>query len=192
MLSYPMIVVAAPSGSGKSTLVHYLMDRFPCLTFSISATTRQLRTGEIDGSDYYFIGEKEFKNNIEKEDFLEWEMVYQGIYYGTLKTEIERILERKKIPILDIDVKGALSIKEKNSIACNIFIDVPSLDVLKTRLIARNTESIEKVNIRIEKATYERSFKNQFDFCVMNEHLPIACEELEQIVAKYLNSYVVG
>ncbi|MGL4347276.1 MAG: guanylate kinase [Chitinophagaceae bacterium] len=190
VLSYPMIVIAAPSGSGKSTLVHYLMKQFSCLAFSISATTRKIRTGEVDGKNYYYIKQEEFKQGIQKDLFLEWEMVYQDIFYGTLNKEIERILEQRKIPILDVDVQGALRIKKKNSLACTIFIEIPSLEILKQRLLTRNTETVDKINIRIEKSIYESSFKNQFNYCIMNEDLSLACKGIEYIVGEYLVSYV--
>jgi guanylate kinase len=165
------------------------MKAFPVLTFSISAATRQPRENEKDGVDYYFIGMEDFKQKIQQKEFAEWEMVYEGKYYGTLKSELKRIWGLQKVPVLDIDVKGALHIQQQypeNTLS--IFVEPPSVDELKKRLEGRGTESAESLQARINKASYEISFKDQFHKSIVNANLEKACQEASAIVEAFLNS----
>jgi guanylate kinase len=182
-----IILVTAPSGSGKTSIVKYLMRKFPQLAFSVSATTRKPRAEETEGEDYYFIPEKDFMDKIHKKEFLEWEMVYEGKYYGTLKSEIERIWSLHKVPILDIDVQGAIHVQKQypvNTIA--IFIEAPSSDELRKRLQGRGTESKESLEARINKSSYEMTFKKHFENVVINKNFETACVEAEKIVSAFL------
>ena len=181
-----IIIIAAPSGAGKTTLVKRLVKACPQLEFSISACTREPREGEVNGKDYYFFKVDEFKKLIEEDAFVEWEMVYTGKYYGTLKSEFQRIWDEGKQPLVEIDVKGALNIKKdyKNS-SMSIFIEAP-IEVLQERLKLRGTESAENLEERLEKAKFELSFAKQFDKRVVNENLDTATAELVKIVEAYL------
>lgn len=183
-----IIIITAPSGAGKTSIIRYLLEKYPdLLSFSISATTRTPRSFEVAGKDYYFISEAEFKQRIADKAFIEWEMVYEGKYYGTLKTEMERIWQQEKTPILDIDVKGAVRIQQNYAEAhLSIFIQPPSVEELKKRLEQRGTETPESLAYRIEKATYELSFRDQFDYVVTNNNLETACAEAERIIKRYL------
>ena len=183
-----LFVFSAPSGSGKTTIVRHLLkqERFN-LEFSISATSREPRGFEKEGEDYYFISLKEFKNKIKNDEFLEWEEVYRDNFYGTLKTEIERIWGLKKHVIFDIDVVGGLRIKKKypeETLA--VFVKPPSVDELKIRLKKRKTESEEKINMRIAKASVELATAPQFDKIIKNYDLEIALKEVEELVSDYL------
>jgi guanylate kinase len=178
-LSGKIIIITAPSGSGKTTLVKRLLAASPALAFSISACTRAPRTGEMDGRDYYFLTEPEFKQKIDDDAFVEWEMVYTGKYYGTLKSEMDRIWASGRTPLVDIDVKGALAIQEQypdNSLS--IFIKAPSLEVLRERLIARGTESPQMLEERVAKAEYELMAAPEFDLIIVNDDLETATAEL--------------
>jgi guanylate kinase len=184
-----ILIITAPSGAGKTSITHYLMQNIPSLSFSISATTRMARENEINGTDYYFIGMEEFKKKIQQKEFAEWEMVYEGKYYGTLKTELKRIWNLGKIPVLDIDVKGALHIQQQypqNTLS--IFVEPPSVNELKIRLQTRGTENEDSINARINKAAYEISFKDQFDQIIVNDHLDKACQDAYNIVNQFLHS----
>lgn len=183
-----LIIITAPSGSGKTTIVKQLLNKNSRLAFSVSACTRNARDGEKDGIDYYFLTEDDFKNKITNDEFLEWEMVYPGKYYGTLNSEINRLCDNQQIPLIDIDVKGALNVKHnfKNE-ALSIFIKTPSLDILKQRLIKRGTEDEKSLNERLSKAKLELSFEHNFDFVVVNDVLELAVKELEDIIDNYLN-----
>lgn len=183
-----LFVFSAPSGSGKTTIVRHLLaqEKFN-LEFSISATSREARGEEVHEKDYYFISLKDFKNHIKGEDFLEWEEVYRDNFYGTLKTEIERIWGLKKHVIFDIDVVGGLRIKKKypeETLA--VFVKPPSVDELKIRLKKRKTESEEKINMRIAKASVELATAPQFDKIIKNYDLEIALKEVEELVSDYL------
>ncbi|MFT4022463.1 MAG: guanylate kinase [Flavihumibacter sp.] len=183
-----IIVITAPSGAGKTSITRYLIDTYPQLTFSISAATRQPRGDEQNGRDYYFMSEAEFQEHIRKNDFMEWEMVYQGKYYGTLKSEMERIWANKQVPILDIDVKGAIHVQKQyphNTIS--IFIEPPHVDELKRRLQSRGTETEESLAARVNKASYEISFKNHFDHVIVNDHLEKAQKEANDLVFAFLS-----
>lgn len=183
-----ILIITAPSGAGKTSITKYLMNKFPVLTFSVSAATRQARGTEKNGVDYYFISGEEFKHKIQNNEFVEWEMVYEGKYYGTLKAELQRIWEQGKIPVLDIDVKGAIHVQQQfNEGTLSLFIEPPSVNDLKTRLESRGTESKESLAARLNKASYELSFKEQFDKTVVNADLQTACIDAEKIVIDFLN-----
>jgi guanylate kinase len=182
-----LIIIAAPSGAGKTTVVKHILQQFPQLSFSVSATTRAMRQGETDGRDYYFLSEQEFKNRIANDEFVEWEMVYVGKYYGTLKSELQRVWNNNQHIIFDVDVEGGLHIKNKypnNSLS--VFINPPSLEVLKTRLTDRNTESAESLNERISKAEHELSFASQFDIVLTNDDLQQTLAKAEQLINDFL------
>jgi guanylate kinase len=183
-----IIILTAPSGAGKTSITRYLLKKFPDqLAFSISAATRQSRGAEKDGVDYYFISEEEFTNKIQHEEFIEWEMVYEGKYYGTLKSELQRIWNSNKVPLLDIDVKGAIHVQQQYpETTLSIFIEPPSIDELKRRLGSRGTESEDSLNARISKASYELSFKHSFDHVIMNADLLNACNEAEALVYEFI------
>jgi guanylate kinase len=185
--SHKILIITAPSGAGKTSITHYLMRTYPQLAFSVSAATRPARENEIHGKDYYFMSADEFTQKIQQQEFVEWEMVYEGKYYGTLKTELERIWNRGQVPVLDIDVKGAIHVKQQypNS-ALTLFIEPPSVAVLKERLQSRGTETAESLAARVNKAAYEISFKDQFDRVVLNANLEKACEASGQIVEAFL------
>jgi guanylate kinase len=183
-----LFVFSAPSGSGKTTIVRHLLkqQRFN-LEFSISATSREPRGDEKNGEDYYFISLKEFKNHIKSDDFLEWEEVYRDNFYGTLKTEVERIWAQKKHVIFDIDVAGGLRIKKKfPNETLSVFVKPPSVDELKIRLKKRKTESDEKINMRIAKASIELATAPQFDKIIKNYDLDVALKEAEVLMGNFL------
>lgn len=183
-----ILIITAPSGAGKSTIANRLMNAFPSLAFSVSAATRAPRGNEKNGIEYYFISTEEFKQKIKEQAFAEWEMVYEGKYYGTYNSEIERIWNNNQTPVLDIDVKGALHIKQMYpNQTYSIFIEPPSVDVLKTRLKNRGTETEDGINTRINKAEYELSFKNHFDKVILNDNLENACEKAIETVSAFLN-----
>ncbi len=167
------LIFSAPSGSGKTTIVKHLLDTNPDLGFSISASTRDRRgRTEENGKDYYFLTPKEFKERIDRNEFIEWEEVYEGNFYGTLKSEIERIWESGKNVIFDVDVKGGLNLKKYfGDKALAVFVKVPSVDVLKARLTDRGTESDESLSRRLFKAKFEMGFADRFDAVLVNENL---------------------
>lgn len=183
-----LFVFSAPSGSGKTTIVRHLLkqERFN-LEFSISATSREPRGEEIDGKDYYFINLREFKDKIKSDEFLEWEEVYRDNFYGTLKTEVERIWALKKHVIFDIDVVGGLRIKHKfPEETLSVFVKPPSVDELKIRLKKRSTESEDKINMRIAKASVELATAPQFDKIIKNYILEDALKEAEDLMSDFL------
>ena len=183
-----LIVFSAPSGSGKTTIVRHLLGKEDLnLEFSISAASREPRGEEVNGKDYYFMSTEEFKKHIKNEDFLEWEEVYRDNFYGTLKSEVERIWAKGKNVIFDIDVAGGLRIKHKfpeETLA--VFVKPPSVDELKRRLKERSTESDDKINMRIAKASVELATAPQFDVIIKNYDLPIALEEAYQLVKNFV------
>jgi len=184
-----ILIITAPSGAGKTSITHHLMHHFSILSFSVSATTRNARSNEKDGVDYYFLSDEEFKKKIQLKEFAEWEMVYEGKYYGTLKSELKRIWGLGKVPVLDIDVKGALHVQQQypeNTIS--LFIEPPSVEELKKRLISRGTENEDSLNARVNKASYEIGFKDHFDKVIVNDNLENACMKALSIVEEFLNS----
>ncbi len=184
-----ILIITAPSGAGKTSITHFLMKEFPVLEFSVSAATREARSNETHGVDYYFISMEEFKQKIQQKEFAEWEMVYEGKYYGTLKSELKRIWSHQRVPVLDIDVKGALHVQQQypeNTLS--IFVEPPSVDALKIRLQARGTETAESLQARVNKASYEISFKDHFDRVIVNDNLERACNQAKQLVAAFLDS----
>lgn len=182
-----IIILTAPSGAGKSSIAYYLLENNEWLSFSVSAATREQRKGELEGIHYYFMSPEEFQEKVENNEFLEWEMVYKDNYYGTLRSEIERIWSEGKTPLLDIDVKGAIRIqKEYPNNSLTIFVEPPSIEVLEQRLRSRGTESEEKIQTRMSKAAYEVSLKDSFDLVILNEDLDKACEEAEKAITQFV------
>lgn len=184
-----IIIITAPSGAGKTSITRYLLNKYPGqLAFSVSAATREARGNEKNGVDYYFMSKEEFTNKIQHEEFVEWEMVYEGKYYGTLKSELHRIWSEGKTPVLDIDVKGAIHVQQQfPETTLSLFIEPPGVDELKRRLMSRGTESEESLNARINKAEYEISFKTYFNRTIINSDLEKACKEAEEIVLEFLD-----
>ena len=189
-----LIIITAPSGAGKTSITRYLLQHFPQLAFSVSAATRSQRPDEVNGVDYYFMTLEEFQHKIQNQEFVEWEMVYEGRYYGTLKSELQRLRANHKIPILDIDVKGAIHVQEQYpEQSLSIFVQPPSIGELKRRLEYRATESAEALQDRLNKAAYEISFRHHFNNIIVNENLQKASEEARHIVLNFLQrKNVVG
>jgi len=181
-------IFAAPSGSGKTTIVKHLLEQDLKLGFSISASTRDKRgRSEDHGSDYYFLSRDEFIQHIDQDDFIEWEEVYEGNFYGTLKSEIERIWAEGRHVVFDVDVKGALNLKKYfGDRALAVFVKVPSIEVLKERLKDRGTESPESLSRRVYKAEFEMSFEDKFDITLLNEDLQEAFVKAEKLVKDFL------
>lgn len=181
------IIFSAPSGSGKTTIVRHLLKKYPDLGFSISASTRDKRgRTEAHGKDYYFLSPEDFKKKIDDKEFIEWEEVYEGNFYGTLKSEIQRIWDQGKNVIFDVDVKGGLNLKKyfgDKSLA--IFVKVPTLDILKERLRDRGTDSDESISRRLFKANFEMSFQDQFDKVLVNENLQTSLAEAQQLYEEF-------
>lgn len=186
---HKLIIITAPSGAGKTSITKHLMQHFPQLAFSISAATRQPRGSEQNGVDYHFMSAEDFKNKIQHNEFVEWEMVYEGKYYGTLKSELERIWAQHKVPMLDIDVKGAIHVQQQfPETSLSLFIEPPSVAELKKRLESRGTETAESLAARVNKAAYELSFKDQFNKIIVNHDLQTACETAVDIVGTFIRS----
>ncbi len=186
-MTHKLIIITAPSGAGKTSITRFLLNKYPQLAFSISAATRQPRGQEKNGVDYYFLSADDFQQKIQTNAFIEWEMVYQGKYYGTLKTELQRIWTEQKTPMLDIDIKGAIHVQQQfpnNSLS--IFIEPPSVDELKIRLASRGTETEESLHARVNKASYEISFKHHFNKIILNDNLEKACKETEAVIVDFL------
>lgn len=181
------IIFCAPSGSGKTTIVRHLLQTNPDLGFSISAVTRDKRgRTEVDGKDYHFLTPDQFKEKILNDEFIEWEEVYAGNYYGTLKSEIERVWNDGKNVIFDVDVKGGLSLKKYfGDKALAIFVLVPTLEILEKRLRGRGTESEDALSRRLFKAKFELSFKDQFDVVLVNEHLDTSLAEAQRLYNEF-------
>ena len=181
------IIISAPSGAGKTTIVRSLLKQGLRLAFSVSATSRAKRNYEVDGQDYFFITAEEFKERIERDEFIEWEEVYPGQYYGTLRSEIDRIWANGNSAIFDVDVVGGLDLKKYfGDRALAIFISPPSVAALEQRLLSRGTESAESLRKRVDKAAHEMTFAPQFDAIVVNDTLEHACEEAHALVARFL------
>ncbi|RYG34389.1 MAG: guanylate kinase [Chitinophagaceae bacterium] len=184
-----IVVITAPSGAGKTSITRHLLHTFPQLAFSISAATREARSNEVNGKDYYFIPVADFQEKIENNRFVEWEMVYQGKYYGTLRSELERIWTNEQVPVLDIDVKGAIHVQQQfRENTLSIFIEPPSIDELRRRLESRGTESDKSLQDRVNKASYEISFKQHFDHVILNDDLEHACTKAVDVIRKFLAS----
>jgi len=181
------LIFSAPSGSGKTTLVHHLLGQNSTLGFSISASTRDKRgRKEEHGKDYYFLTPEEFKQKIDRDEFIEWEEVYAGNFYGTLKSEIERIWKEGKDVIFDVDVKGGINLKKYfGNKALAIFVKVPSLQVLEQRLRKRSTESADSLSQRLFKAKFEMEFQDNFDVVLVNEDLEHSCREAQRLYDEF-------
>jgi guanylate kinase len=185
-----VIILTAPSGAGKTSITRRLLASYPHkLAFSISAATRQPRGTEKNGVDYYFMSAAEFTAKIQHEEFAEWEMVYEGKYYGTLKAELQRIWAQGKVPLLDIDVKGAIHVQQQfPATTLSLFIEPPSIDELQRRLHSRGTETADSLEARINKAAYELSFKHSFHHVIVNDNLERACAEAEKLVLAFIEN----
>jgi guanylate kinase len=182
-----LLLFCGPSGSGKTTIVHHLLETNPRLAFSVSATTRNKRANETDGKDYHFISVDEFRKKIDAKEFIEWEQVYNGGYYGTLKSEIEKIWSDGKIPIFDVDVEGGLKIKEiYGDSLLAVFVRPPSVEELHKRLTARNSETPESFRARIEKSEHELTYAFRFDKVIVNDNLKFALKEAKILVNDFL------
>lgn len=192
MSQSPLITISSPSGGGKSTVAQKILRSSRRFAKSISATTRAPRINEVEGRDYYFISLEEFKDKIAKEEFLEWEEVYPDIFYGTLNSEIDNIAKRKQIPILAIDVHGALELKKrlKDSLL-TIFLDVPSIETLKDRLQYRATETEAELQKRLARAEYELSFKNQFDIIIPNIQITNTVNQTIDVIDNFLHKFTL-
>ena len=182
-----VIIITAPSGAGKTSITRYLLHKYSSLAFSVSAATRPPRNGEQHGIDYYFISLADFQQHIQQHDFIEWEMVYEGKYYGTLKSEIERIWHENKTPLLDIDVQGAIHVQQQfPDSSLSLFIQPPSIEVLRQRLLKRGTETEDNIQTRLGKAAYELSFTHAFDKVIVNDDFEKACRETEDAIKGFL------
>lgn len=183
-----LIIFSAPSGAGKTTIVKYLLGKIPQLSFSISATTREGRGDEINGKDYYFISKEDFLHKVAKHEFVEFEEVYSGTYYGTLLSEIQRIWDNGHHVVFDIDVEGGLRLKKKyGEDALAIFVQPPSMEVLIERLTGRGTDSEEKLAERIQKASKELKYADRFDVVLNNNDLDTACLNAEKLVKEFIS-----
>ena len=181
------MIFSAPSGSGKTTIVRELLKRFDCFEFSISATSRQPRGKEQHAIDYYFMTNEEFRERVERDEFVEWEEVYAGTCYGTLKSEMERIWSKGKVIIFDVDVMGGINLKRLfGDDACSVFIMPPSMEELERRLRGRGTDAEEVIVKRIAKAEFELSKAPEFDFVVVNDDLQVAVDETAAIITNFL------
>lgn len=182
------LIFSAPSGSGKSTIVHHILDKYPDIEFSVSATSRSPRGEEKDGVDYYFLSEEEFRARIAENGFVEHEEVYPGRFYGTLKSEIKRIWDAGHVVIFDVDVKGGVNLKKYfGKDALSVFIQAPSVEVLRERLVKRGTDSPEDIEKRVAKAAEEMTYAPQFDHILINDDLQQAFEEAEALVSHFLS-----
>ncbi len=182
------IIFSAPSGAGKTTIIRRLIEMGLPLGFSISATSRSPRAGETNGIDYFFFTTEEFKQKIEQNEFIEWEEVYEEQYYGTLKSEIERVWDSKKAVVFDVDVKGGINLKNLfKDIALSVFVQPPSVEVLENRLRLRQTESEESIAKRLERAKFELSFAKKFDVVIINDDLETATNNAFKTINSFLN-----
>lgn len=180
--------MVAPSGTGKTTIAKRILSAFPETKFSISATTRKPRKGEKHGVDYFYLSQKEFNNKIVEGDFIEWEKVYNGTRYGTLRSEVDKMIKKGYFPLLDIEVKGATNIKRLYGSQCvTIFIHPPSLDELKERLVKRGTETKYSLQERLERAKKELKYANVFDYVIVNDDLDEACKQVKRILKTFIS-----
>jgi guanylate kinase len=183
-----LFIFSAPSGSGKTTIVRSLLEKDLSLEFSISATSRPKRENEVDGIDYYFLCVDDFKKKIENDEFVEWEEVYENRFYGTLKSELQRIWDKGRHVIFDVDVVGGLNIKKKYpKKALSVFVMPPNVEELEKRLILRSTDSAKDIETRIKKANEELTYADQFDIIIINDKLEDAIKESEVVVKKFIN-----
>lgn len=181
------IIFSAPSGSGKTTIVRHLLDQNPNLDFSVSACTRGRRHNEVDGVDYYFLTPEEFKKKIKEDAFIEWEEVYHDRFYGTLKSEIERIWRSGKHVIFDVDVVGGLNLKNYfKDRALAVFVKAPSIEAIRKRLMARQTDSPNSIAQRVEKAAYEMSYEHYFDVTIINDQLDDSLKRAQQLYDEFI------
>lgn len=189
-MSGKLLIFSAPSGAGKTTIVRRVLEKLEGqVAFSISASTRQPRGSEVDGVDYYFISKEDFLHRVAKHEFIEFEEVYSGTFYGTLRSEVERIWKQGKHVIFDIDVVGGLRLKSKfPDQALAIFVNPPSLEVLQERLTGRGTDSEDKLRERVAKAELELGYADKFDVILQNQELEVACAEAEQLVKDFIKS----
>lgn len=182
-----VVIVSAPSGSGKTTVVNHLLESFDCFAFSVSATTRAPRGTEKDGEAYYFITEEEFRRRIEADAFVEHEQVYKGVYYGTLKSEVERIWGDGKVILFDVDVKGGVNLKKYfGKDALSIFVKAPSIKEIRRRLEKRGTDSPEFIEDRVRKARIEMMYQPKFDYILLNDDLSTCLTEADQVVGGFV------
>jgi guanylate kinase len=187
MSSNKVIIFSAPSGAGKTTIVRYLLEKGLPLAFSISACSRSPRAGEVDAKDYYFLSPDSFKQKAAAGDFLEWEEVYENMFYGTLKSEVQRIWKEDKHVLFDVDVVGGVNLKSQlGAQALSIFVAPPSIEALKSRLEGRGTETEESLHKRLGKAEEEMAFQDRFDLVIVNDDLQKACEETLQAVQSFI------
>lgn len=182
-----LIILTAPSGSGKTTIAKWLLQKFPEIRFSVSATTRPQRIKEVDGRDYFFLSDKEFDEKIEQDEFLEWEQFYGEYRYGTLRSQVDKMMGKGYFPLLDIEVKGALNVKQMYGSDCvSIFIRPPSLEELKNRLMQRGTEDNESLSTRMERAEKELLYAEKFDYVVINDDLETAKKQVHTIISSFI------
>ena len=182
-----LIVISAPSGAGKTSIVHFLLEQMDALSFSVSACSRARRDNETDGIDYRFLAVEQFQKEIKENTFLEWEEVYENQYYGTLKSEVERIWNEGKCVIFDVDVMGGLNIKKQYPTEClSIFIMPPSLAVLEERLQSRGSESVESLQKRLTKAKGEIAKSEEFDKIILNDDFEVACMETMEVIQTFI------
>ena len=187
-MSNKVIIFSAPSGSGKSTIVNHILGLHPEMEFSVSATSRQPRGSERDGVEYHFLTPDEFRRRIAEDCFVESEEVYAGSYYGTLKSEVQKIWDKGHVIIFDVDVKGGVNLKKYfGDKALSVFIQAPSVEELRKRLVARGTDSPEAIEKRVAKAAEEMTYADKFDYILVNDDLQAAFSEAEQIVDKFLS-----
>jgi guanylate kinase len=183
------IIISAPSGAGKTTIVRAILQDLPQLAFSISACSREPRGQEMNGIDYYFLGKEGFEQKIAEEAFLEWEEVYEGMYYGTLKSELTRIWSQNQVVIFDVDVVGGLNLKKiMGEKALSIFVKPPSMEELERRLVSRNTDSEEKIAMRLAKASFEIDQASGFDLVIVNDELHKAISRVKQHILTFIES----
>lgn len=183
------IIISAPSGAGKTTIVKALLERIPILEFSVSACTRAMRTGEVNGKDYYFLPVEEFRRRIDNDEFVEFQEVYAGSFYGTLKSELERIWDKGHAVIFEVDAVGGVNLKQFfGDQALSVFIRPPSIETLETRLRARNTDDDASIEKRMAKARFELSFADRFDRVIINDHLDDAIQDAVDTVTEFLKN----
>lgn len=188
MIKGKLIIFSAPSGAGKTTIVRYLLEQNLNLAFSVSATSRAPRINEKDGVDYHFLNQETFMQKVKEDQFLEWEEVYAGTCYGTLKSEVERLTSQGMNVLFDVDVKGGINIKKfYGNRALSVFVQPPSIEALKDRLTKRATDTPEVIEKRVAKAAYELSFAPEFDYILTNDNLDIAQKEAEQLIRTFIN-----